>query len=150
MGLRNLISQPTRVTEKTLDENGVRYLFKGSPDANVFADSLLLSKDRVELLAKHWSAVCGQFVDPELVKHIKAVHKTLQPKEWDAATEDWNTVNPYDESEIATLACKEGPLFIKMIAAAYEVLGLTEEQQKHFTSFDEVAAGNSETQTGTS
>jgi len=150
MGLRNLISQPTRITDKQIEENGVRYLFRGSPDANVFADSLLLSKDRVELLAKHWSAVCGQTVDTELVKHIKAVHKTLQSKEWNATTEDWVEVDPYDESEIATLACKEGPLFIKMIAAAYEVLGLTEEQQKHFTAFDEVAAGNSETQTGMS
>jgi hypothetical protein len=50
---------------------------------------------------------------------------------------------PIDVAEIAMLACKEAPLFVLMMTAAYKVLGITEEEQKTIDTFDAVAAGNS-------
>jgi hypothetical protein len=78
--------------------------------------------------------VCEQTVNPDIVKHVLVVYKTLQPPSGEES---------YDVTDVARLACKEGPLFLQMIGKAYEVLGLTEEDQNKISTFDEVAAGNS-------
>lgn len=144
--LRTLINQPTRVSEKEVEHNGEKFLFRGSPDANVLAETVLLSPDRVTLLAEHWSRTTGQSINPDIVKHVKTIHATLQPVEWNSQTKSWDTLEiPYDESEIAALACKEAALYLKMLTVAYDVLGLTAEQQKSGDLLGEVSAGNSET-----
>jgi hypothetical protein len=145
MSVRDLINQPTRVVEEVVEYGDSKYLFRGKPDANVMADTLLLTPDRTELLAAHWKLVCEQEINPKLVKHILVVHAALVAATWDESGQKWvDEPAPYDVTEIATLACKEGPLFLLMMNAAYKALGIGDADVKSLSTFDQVAAGNLE------
>ena len=138
MSIRELIENPAADLTKVLDYEGKTYVFKGRPDANLIADSLLLPPPKVEQYSQLFTITCGTPVKATLIKHIFAVHSTLQPDEGE---------DKYDVSEIAKLACTTGALFLSMIPCAYEVLGLSSSEP---TPFELVASGNSEEPAATS
>jgi len=144
MSLRQQIQHPIESRTEFLEDGKDKYMFCGVPDANVLSESILLLPEQRATLATHWTAVTGFQVSPDIVKHIVIVHKTLQPKTWDPDKEEWVDETPYDVTEIATLACKKGPLFLRMLVPAFKVLGLSEDEASSVSTFDQVASGNSE------
>lgn len=122
----------TAVEERTeiVTDGASEYTFVGRPDANLMAGTLLLPENECAIKAILWKRLYGTEFDPRMVKHILVVTATIQPVEGE---------NPYDETEIAEFASKHGPTFLKMMAAAYRVLGITDSDD----AFDKVAAGNS-------
>ncbi len=137
MSLRELIKEEVVVSEVTVEYKGKKYVVKGSPDANLITSTLMLREDQAETKARHYSRLgCGEEFSLQLVRHILVVTATLQPDPGEP---------PYDESEIAILSKKQGPLFLKILTGGLETLGLTGDTTG---AFDKVAAGNSEKEEG--
>lgn len=157
MGLRDRLKQnPTPQTEaKVLSFDDDKYLFIGTRDGTVLPNSVLLSPEKKKALATHYKSVTGKVFDPELVPSVRVIKQTLQPMKWipdDGVKPDdadvvevekfwWVPEKAYDETEIAELVTKDGPLFLQMMAVGYEVLGLTSEQPDSGL-LDALLAGN--------
>lgn len=144
MSIRDRIQGETVINRIEVEHNGEKYLIVGSYNANIMADTIMLRPEQVDMYAKHWSNYTKEPVEPILVKQIWVLHRTLQPCTWDAATNEWVNEDPYDVTEIARLAQKDGPLFLKLTAAAFKSIGLGEDDLSNKSTFDEIAAGNSE------
>lgn len=99
---------------------GEKYVLKGSRNADAYFESILMSEDDCNRLAKHWRAQFpGKKFKPDMVRDIAALHMTLQPEEGE---------EPYDITEIVELAVSRGDLYLTLSAAASKVLGLTQKK----------------------
>lgn len=135
MPVSKLIQEPVEDRLQKVDHGKEDFMLCGRPDANLYGNSLLLSEQDRNRKAFHWTTVLGldRPFSPDLVPQVMLVRDTLQHEE--------DPSRRYDEVEIASLAVKQGPLFMKLVAAAFTVSGLTEGD---LNPIEAVAAGNSE------
>lgn len=121
--------------EEPVEFEGDKFLLKGSPDADLYWRTIMASDKVCKGYALNWRARWpGKAFSYELVREILGVHATLQPEEGE---------QPYDIVEIAELAIRKGPCFIKLSAAAAKVMGLTEKTQGNEDPTLNPALGNS-------
>lgn len=130
--IQNMINEPQRVLEEKVNWKGAEYTLRGAPDANLLAQTVMVSSQKAEQLARHWSNVTGSSFQDSIVKQVLLVHATLQPED---------PAEPYDVVDIATLATKEAPFFLMLVKAAYDATGMTDKEL-----FNQVVGGNSEEQ----
>lgn len=153
MNIKDAINYPVDVLEKTITIGTDVYKFKGTPNASLYADTLLLPPDKCRQLSEHWGRVTGQHISENLVKHILAVSYTIQPDPTNLGPD--GNPRPYDQADIAAFAAKAGPEFMQLVGAAYFVSGMATEEvngelkPKLETAFEDVAKGNSEPQVAT-
>jgi hypothetical protein len=130
MSIRNEIAKEVVENEIVLEHGNSRYKLRGREDAEVITNAMLRQGEKHQK-AIHWGRVVGEEFSDETVKNVLVVQKVLVPEKWEPenpeAKEGWIKEDPYDETEIAKLCKMNGPLFLKLLAASYEVLGVKEE-----------------------
>jgi hypothetical protein len=144
MSIRAEIAKEVVDNETVVEHEGKRYLVRGRTDAEVITSSMLRAGEKRNK-SIHWGRVVGAEFNDESVKNVLIVQKTLVPCTWDADKQEWVPEDAYDETEIAELCKKNGPLFLKLLAAAYGVIGVKEDEPIVAGRVVEQAAGkNSE------
>jgi hypothetical protein len=142
MSIRNKLTEQPTINEEVVSHGENQYRVVGSPDANLMAETVLLTPDKVKLFAEHWKLFTGHNIDESMVKNIALVHRTLQPGYFENG--DWVDEPQYDVTEIAKLSQQQGPLFLMLMAAAYKVLGLVENpHDPEDNTLSKVIVGNS-------
>jgi hypothetical protein len=145
MSIRELIKNPPANRETTVEHDGKSYRVKGGSAINALGRSLFVTPNEFAVKAKHWTLMLNleEPFDPSMVKHVLVVASTLQHEEGE---------EPYDELEIVRLALAEPGLFVALMAAGYEVLGVVpgaedgafmEVTEGASAALEEMVAGNS-------
>lgn len=118
MSLSKLLSE--KVETKTITINhgdDLTFTITGRPDATVITRCQLRSKADTIREASHLSKMLKTDIDPDALKMMHMVRECL-------INDDSEDRERYDIHQIARLATEHGPLYLKLMQATVEVLGL--------------------------
>src|SRR3990167_11053271 len=119
MSLLEMLQQPAVDRTATVKYKGAQYTLRGRASATLYERCFMLSDSDKTKYAQHWGRLNDTEFSESLVPKVMAIAETLEHED--------DAEKRYDPTEIAKLAIIRGDLFLKLLVAALEVLGLTED-----------------------
>lgn len=138
MSIRAKLEAAITPITKTITYRGETYTLVGTPDGAIYADTFLLSEAELRNRVCMWRQFAGEDFPESVAPEVMAIARTLCHEDDPSAR--------YQEHEIAQLVRKDGPLFLELTKAAFEVLGFDDRTDSSEVVL-QAALGNSSSET---
>ena len=132
MSLKKLLSTPVETRDIEIEHEGMTFIVRGRPDGTIITKHAL-DKSTLDKLHRHCEAGLKRKIDPSSFSQMLLVQECL------VNTDAEGDNARYDVLEIARLALEHGPLYLAVLHATLDVLGLAQFKGDDEESTDPVA-----------